>query len=172
LAVVVVLATALVCGLGGCGNGSPATDGPLSDGARGGDACAPSRSGQPQTFGIEVFTNHGHVTVVLDRVALRHPQHERVVGSYAVPGMWLVGVVPWPPRWGVPPTWKNRQPVHGFRVAPGRSFNMVLGVAATVTGLARSQGLAVYYHDPAGSYVATDDFGFLIDRGKASCLPP
>lgn len=169
---VVALATALACCLGGCGGGL-ATDGPLGGGAfgsiSGGNDCAPAHVGQPETFGDERFTNHGHATVVLDRVILLHPRHERLIGSYAVPGIYLTGQVPWPPSWGVPPTWKDRQPVHGFRLAPGRSFNMALGVTATTTGMASSQGMVIYYHDPAGSYVLRNGFGMLIAVGKARC---
>jgi hypothetical protein len=170
---VVALATALVSALGGCSSGSgPATDGPLSSGANGriarGQVCVPS--GEPQTFGLERFTNHGRSTVVLDRVVLLRPHHERLVGSYAVPGEFLIGVVPWPPRYvGLPSTWKYRQPVRGFRLAPGKSFNMVLGVTATAVGRANSRGMLVYYHDSAGSYVATDDVAMTISATKRGC---
>ena len=42
----------------------------------------------------------------------------------------------------MPPTWKDRQPVHSFRLAPGKSFNMVLDVVATagVAGPLRARG--------------------------------
>jgi hypothetical protein len=172
----VALAVALAAAVGGCGSGGPANDGPLNSGggshpARGTE-CAPARLGQATTFGVERFTNHGPVAVVLDRVVLQHPYHERLAGSYAVPGIWLIGVVPWPPRYpGIPATWKERRPVHGFRVAPGKSFNMVLGVTATATGLAISRGMLVYYHDPAGNYVTRDDVGMQIAVNKSQCDP-
>jgi hypothetical protein len=167
------LAAALALAMGGCGSGGgPATDGPLSSGADGriarGEFCAPG--GQPFTFGDERFTNHGHATVVLDRVTLQHPHHERLVGSYAVPGILLIGTVPWPPKYAdMPPTWKDRRPVHGFRLAPGKSFNMVLGVTATAPGRATSRGMLVYYRDSAGSYVARDDVAMTIAATRTGC---
>jgi hypothetical protein len=174
---VMALAVALASVLGGCGSGGPATDGPLSGGAfgsiSGGEDCAPSRLGQPIAFGDERFTNHGSVTVVLDRVALLHPHHEHLAGSYAVPGDLLIGVATWPPRYaGLPSTWKHRQPVHRFRLAAGKSFNMVIGATATTTGQASARGMLVYYHDSAGSYVARNDFAMTIAATKNGCLAP
>jgi hypothetical protein len=170
---VVVLVVALVSAVAGCSSGSTAGDGPLnSRGTDGnpsrGTSCAPG--GEQQTFGTEQFINHGHATVVLDRVVLRRPRNERLVGSYAVPGKWLIGVVPWPPHYaGIPSTWKDRQPVHGFRVAPGKPFNMVLGVAAVAPGRASSRGMLIYYHDAAGSYVTRDDVAMIIAATKNGC---
>jgi len=169
----VALAAALASA--GCGSSGPATDGPLSGGAfgsiSGGSDCSPGRVGQPVTFGDERFTNHGHATLVLDRVGLRHPLHVRLVGSYAVPGMGLVGVgLGFPPTYsGLPSTWKHRQPVHAFRLAAGKSFDMALGVAATGGPPARSPGMVIYYHDPAGSYVADDHFAMIIAVGRRQC---
>jgi hypothetical protein len=158
----------LVPVLGACthGRAGPAGDGPLSSGLSihgpipGGGICAPG--GRAWAFGFQSFTNYGKTTVVLDRVMLLHPRNEHLVGSYAVPGAVIVGAVRWPPKYpgtpagvGVPSAWKHRQPVHGFRLAPGKSFNMVLGVAA-ITGdrWGTSQGMLVYYHDSSGAYVA------------------
>jgi hypothetical protein len=173
--VLAVLGGALTYSLAGCGsNGSPATDGPLngpSGTPSGHVVCTAASVGQPIAFGLDTFTNHGHATVVLDRVALLHPRHERLIGSYAVPGVYIVGVVNWPPR--NPPTsrnWKERQTVHGFRLAPGKTFNMVLGVIATARGRTISQGMRIYYHDTAGSsYLAFDRNKLIIDTAKQEC---
>ena len=173
--VVLAVAAALMSAVGGCGRGGPATDGPLSSGTSihgripSGDNCVPG--GHAQTFGDQVFTNYGQVTVVLDRVVLLHPRNERLIASYAVPGKLLIGVVFWPPKYaGMPSTWKHRQPVHGFRLAPGRSFNMVLGAIAIAPGQASARGMLVYYHDSAGSYVAPNYFGMIIAATKLGCL--
>src|ERR1044071_10192929 len=137
----VALTTALASA--GCGS-SPATDGPLRGGAfgysGGGSDCSPAQGGPPVSFGDEQFTNHGHDTLVLDGVGLRDPSNVRLVGSLAVPGTDGIGVARgFPPRFrDLPPTWKHRQQVHGFRLAPGKSFQMVLGVAATGGRPARS----------------------------------
>jgi hypothetical protein len=168
-------AVALASTLGGCGGSGLGTDGPLSSGADGGIArgsiCVTRVVSRLQTFGDEQFINGGHATVVLDRVALQHPHNEHLIGSYAVPGILLIGVVPWPPKYaGMPSTWKDRQPVHGFRLAPGKSFNMVLGLTATGPGLASSRGMLVYYHYSAGSYVARDDFAMIIVVTRNGCL--
>ncbi|HET9896238.1 MAG TPA: hypothetical protein VFQ44_15020 [Streptosporangiaceae bacterium] len=149
----VVVAAAV---LAGCGARGPATNGPLRihDQISLGSQCVPG--GRAQAFGFDQFTNFGQTTVVLDRVVLLHPRNERLVGSYAVPGDRVVGVAHWPPsNPPAQPEWKNRQPVHGFRLAPGKTFNIVLGIAA-VAGSRRgiSRGELVYYHDSAGSYVA------------------
>jgi hypothetical protein len=171
---VVVVAAALASALGGCSSRGLSAAGPLSSGSsvhgripRGGN-CVPG--GHAQTFGDQLFTNYGQVTVVVDRVVLLHPHHERLIGSYAVPGRRLIGVVFWPPKYPhMPSTWEHRQPVHGFRLAPGKSFNMVLGVTATGTGRATSQGMLVYYHDASGSYVARNYFAMTIAATKYGC---
>jgi hypothetical protein len=169
-----VLAAAVLASAG-CGRSGPAADGPLRGGVfgyAGGGDCTLGRVGQPVSFGDEQFTNHGHATVVLDRVGLRHPRQVRLVGSIAVPGTYGIGVThTFPPRYsGLPPTWKHRQPVHGFRLAPGKSFQMVLGVVATGGRLARSPGMVIHYHDPAGRYVAVDHFAMIIAVGR-ECPP-
>lgn len=174
----VAMALGAVLASAGCsGSSGPATDGPLRGGpfgapSPGGSSCAGARVGEPETFGDERFTNHGHTTVVLDRVGLRHPYNMRLIGSYAVPGAGqLVGVARgFPPRYsGIPPAWKHRQQVHGFRLAPGKSFNMVLGVEATGAPRVRSPGMVIYYHDPAGSYVIDDRFAMIIAVGGRQC---
>jgi hypothetical protein len=171
----VALATALASA--GCGSSSgPASDGPLRGGAfgdsGGGSDCAPGHVGHPVSFGDEQFTNHGDATLVLDRVGLRHPRNVHLIGSIAVPGADGIGVVHgFPPRYPeLPPTWKDRKPAHGFRLAPGKSFQMVLGVAATGGPLARSPGMVIYYHDPAGRYMAVDHFAMIIAVGR-QCPP-
>ncbi len=173
----VVALAALVTALGGCrsGGGGPATDGPLSSGlgihdpSPPGSICAPG--GQQWAFGLDQFTNYGHTAVVLDRVILLHPRNEHLVGSYAVPGDRVLGVVHWPlrnPSWL--PTWKDRRPVHSFRLAPGKSFNMILGVAAIAGGRrATSQGMLVYYRDSAGTYVARDYDASIIAANTHTC---
>ena len=171
-----VLAGSLAYSLAGCGgNSGPVTDGPLSGGSFGSPGgsivCVPGRVGQPFAFGVDTFTNHGHVTIMLDRVALLHPRHERLIGSYAVPGLYMVGAVHWPPR--NPPTsrnWKDRQPVHGFRLAPGKTFNMVLGLVATARGRVASQGMRIYYRGTAGSsYLTLDRNQMVIAATKRGC---
>jgi|SRR5580658_335301 hypothetical protein len=171
-----VVAVALASALGGCGGaGGPATDGPLSSGNGANDPiprgaiCAPG--GRPQAFGDQQFTNYGDTTVVLDRVVLLRPHNERLVGSYAVPGAVLIGTVHWPPNYtGLPPTWKDRQRVHGYRLAAGKTFNMVLGVAAVTSGRrATSAGMAVYYHDSSGTFVAKNYFANIIAANTHTC---
>ncbi len=84
---------------------------------------------------MQQFTNYGHTPVVLDRIVLLHPLNEHLIGSYAMPGQLAIGTVHWPPHGpGLPPAWKDRKPVPGFRLAPGKTFNMVLGVAAIARG--------------------------------------
>ncbi len=167
----------LALALGGCNSGgsSLVAEGPLSSGNNihdpgpPGSVCAPG--GQPWAFGLDQFTNYGHTTVVLDRVVLLHSHNEHLVGSYAVPGDRVVGVVRWPPKNPqTQPAWKGRQPVRGFRLAPGKSFNMILGVAA-ITGdrRATSQGMLVYYHDSSGTYVARDDDASIIAINTHTC---
>ena len=177
-----VALAALVIAVGGCsGGGGPATDGPLSSSTSmhgpipTGSNCVPG--GHSWAFGFQQFTNYGHTTVILDRVVLLHPRNEHLVGSYEVPGAVIVGVVRWPPRYpgspagvGVPPAWKHRQPVHGFRLAPGKTFDMVLGVAAITGGRrATSQGMLVYYHDSSGTYVAKNYWANIIAASTRTC---
>ncbi len=160
--------------LSGCTNGhaAPASDGPLRN-SNGisvplDKLCAPG--GRTWAFGFDQFTNHGHTTVVLDRVVLLRPRNEDLVGSIAVPGDQVVGAVSWPPKGhDLPPGWKHRQPVHGFRLARGKSFNLVLGVAATTQGLrATSQGGQIYYHDPSGKYVVKSYSANVIEAGAST----
>jgi hypothetical protein len=179
----VVALAGLVSALGGCthGHGGSASDGPLSSGngihdpIPRGSICAPG--GHAWAFGLQQFTNYGHTIVVLDRVVLLRPRNEQMVGSYAVPGDLLVGNVRWPPKYpgtisvpGVRAAWKHRQPVHGFWLAPGKSFNMVLGVAAIVgSRRATSQGMLVYYHDSSGTYVAKNYWANIIAANTGTC---
>jgi hypothetical protein len=168
---------AMAAALVGCQNGgSPAADGPLSSGlgqhARipKGAVCTPY--GGPQTNGLQVFTNFGSTTVVLDRVVLLRPRNQRLLGSYAVPsGNFLVGNPHgWPPKDSpLPSGWKHRQPIHGFRLAAGRAFNIVLGVAPITKGLSISQGMLVYYHDSSGSYVAKNYWAEGINDHRLGC---
>lgn len=181
-ALAVVALVALVIALGGCdGGGGPATDGPLSSSTSmhgpipAGSQCVPG--GHSWAFGFQQFTNYGHATVILDRVVLLRPRNEHLVGSYAVPGAVIVGVVRWPPKYpgtpagpGVPSAWKHRKPVHGFRLAPDKTFDMVLGVAAIARGhRAISQGMLVYYHDPSGTYVAKNYWANIIAANTRTC---
>jgi len=168
----------VLCGCSG-GGGSPATDGPLSGGpygspTMGGTVCAPAGVGQPWTFGIDEFTNHGPASVVMDRAVLLHSRHERLITALAVPGTVLFGVVHWPPHFaGMQPAWKHRQPLAGFRLAHGMSFVLVLELTPTADGLATERGIAVYYHDPSGTYVASSQFGLQFEvskSGAATCL--
>jgi hypothetical protein len=177
----VVALLLLAAALAGChsGGAGPATRGPLSSGAgkdgtilRHGGECVTRFYGRNWAFGIAVFTNYGHATVVLDRVVLLHARNERLFASDVVPGTRLVaGAVSWPPNWpGLRELWKTREPVRGYRVAPGKSFEMVLGVTYAGPGNATSDGMQVFYHDPAGSYVAPNYFGMQIAAGgKNAC---
>ena len=81
-----------------------------------------------------------------------------------MPGDLLIGAPgDWPPKYpGMPSTWRHRQPVQGFRLAPGKAFNMVLGITATTAGRATSQGMLLYYHDSGGAYVARNYFANII----------
>lgn len=166
-----VVVAAVLSALGGCSASGPATDGPLRihDLISLGSQCVPG--GRPQAFGFDQFTNYGHTTVVLDRVVLLHPRNQHLVGSYAVPGDRVIGVAHWPPRYpGMPPQWKDRQPVHGFRLEPGRTFNIVLGIAATVgSHRAISRGELVYYHDSSGRYVAQSQSANIVAANGQTC---
>jgi hypothetical protein len=165
------LAAMVAAALAGCSTASthdPASNGPLSSAAsahgripRGGNCL--NRRPVPEAFGDQPFTNYGHSTVVLDRVVLLHPRNERLIGSDVIPGTPQIGVVQWPPNWPqLRAAWKKRRPVHGYRVAPGKQFNMVLGVTYAGPGFATSQGMLVYCHDAAGSYVAPNYFAMQI----------
>jgi hypothetical protein len=163
-----IVSATLLAGLAGCGRDHVSSDGPLSSASSrhglipNGAICAPG--GHPETFGDQIFTNFGKTTVVLDRVTLLHPRNERLVGSYAVPGSQLIGVPGnWPPKYqGIPPSWQHRRSVHGFKLAAGRTFNMVLGIAARTPARATSRGMLLYYHDQSGSYVAKNYFANII----------
>jgi hypothetical protein len=158
--------------LGGCGSGrsGPVTDGPLSSGSGIHDPgsritiCAPG--GRSYAFGLDSFTNYGHTTVILDRFVLIHPRNQHLIAGYVVPGDSLVGDVYWPPG---DPGWKDRRPVPGFRVAPGKTFNLVLGLVAITRGRrAISMGELVYYHDASGSYVANSNSVNVIAAGPST----
>jgi hypothetical protein len=169
---------ALMSVLGGCSGGTGSaiqSGGPLSSGngvhdpIPTGSICAPG--GRAWTFADQQFTNYGKVAVVLNRVVLVRPRNERLIGSYAVPGLQEIGTVPWPPRNpGLPITWKKRQPVHGYRVLPGKSFNIVLGVAAVRDShRAVSQGILVYYRDQSVTYAARNDYGNIVSAKMHPC---
>ncbi len=46
---------------------------------------------------------------------------------------------------------------------------MVLGIVATTSSRATSRGMAVYYHDASGSYVAKNYFANIISANTKSC---
>jgi hypothetical protein len=172
-----VLTLVLMSALGGCGGtgGTISADGPLSSGSGihdpspTGSVCAPG--GRAWTFADQTFTNYGKVTVVLSRVVLLRPHDQRLIGSYVMPGLQQVGTVPWPPKYsGMPAEWKDRQPVRGYHVRPGKSFNTVLGIVVTIARhRAVSEGILVYYHDSSGSYVSRNFFGNII-AARPTCL--
>jgi hypothetical protein len=168
-----VLAGLLACCLAGGRGDGPAADGPLNGtfgSPDGSSACVPARVGQARAFGFDTFTNRGHATVVLDRVALVRPHDERLVGSFAVPGAYTVGEAMWPLRPSVSPTGKYRRRLRGFRLRPGKTFNMVLGVAATARGRATSRGTRIYYRSTAGgSYVTVDRSQMVISASGRGC---
>jgi hypothetical protein len=159
MALLVVLASAT----GACSSShgsAPSADGPLTTSTEHGFNCASGT--RLQTFGDQLFTNHGRTSVVVDRVVLMHPRGgERLIAAYAVPSNGLVGVQNWPPHFDVPPAWKDRRLARGYRLAPGKTFGMVLEVAGATVGTATSQGMLVYYHDPA-AYVTPNHFAMII----------
>jgi hypothetical protein len=174
------LGLALASGLGACSSAGhdPAANGPLSSGTgKSGKIlphdgeCATRFYGRRWAFGIDQFTNYGGTTVVLDRVVLLRPHNERLIGADVIPGTREpVGAITWPPNWpSVRGAWKTRQPVRGFRVAPRKTFSMVLGVEPTDERNATADGMLVYYHDPAGSYVAPSYLATQIAIGKDGC---
>jgi hypothetical protein len=60
--------------------------------------------------------------------------------------------------------------VHGFRLAAGKTFNMVLGVGAIAQGdRATSQGMLVYYHDSSGAYVAKNYWANILAANTHAC---
>jgi hypothetical protein len=63
----------------------------------------------------------------------------------------------------------TRQPVHGFRLAPGKEFNLALGTAADTRPLAEARGMVIRYHDKADRYVYTNHFGMLITATGHEC---
>jgi hypothetical protein len=159
----------LTVALVGCGGASGlAVNGPLGGAARapGDGATICARVGQPVTFGVDEYTNDGHRTLVLDHVGLLDPRGMRLIGVYAVPGVGLlVGVgLGWPPRveGRIPYRWRYRKPVRGYRLAPGRQVNVVVGVVATAMPRGRTPGLVIDYHDPAGRYVVNDHVAIII----------
>ena len=95
-----------------------------------------------------------------------------------MPGQGIVGVARgWPPTYrGLPLAWKNRKPVHGFRLSPGRGFNMTLGVEATGvpragTGNSRAgtPGMTIHYRTAAGCFVLRDHFAMRIAVNMSQC---
>lgn len=60
--------------------------------------------------------------------------------------------------------------MYGFRLASGKSFNMVLGVAAIAGGhRAAWQGELVYYQDSSGSYVAKSYSANVVAANAQTC---
>jgi hypothetical protein len=164
LAVAAIL-TPLLTGCSSSGKSSSVDGGPLGGASSGDSTLACARVGQAVTFAAESFTNKGHSALILNRIELRDPHGVHLIGAYVVPGTAMLGVTQgWPPKFptGIPRMWKRRQPVTGFQLAAGKSFNMVLGVKATARPQGSSPGMAIYYHDPAGRYVVNDHLGMIV----------
>jgi hypothetical protein len=155
--------------LGGCSSPArPSEGGPLTTTTEHGGNCATGT--RLQTFADQFFTNTGHTAVTLDRVVLMRPRGgERLIAAYALPGVLGIGVGNWPPPGGWPPAFKTRRPVQGYRVAPGKTFNMVMEVSGSTVRTATSQGILVYYHDPAGAYVVPNYFFMTIEPPRGQC---
>jgi hypothetical protein len=136
---------------------------------RGGNCVTFPPSTPAQSFADQTFTNYGHATVVLDRIVLLHPHNEHLIAAYAIPGTRLAGVLRWPPKYR--PGWSHRKPIRGYRVAAGKSSNMVIGAEPAGPAKATSQGLVLYYHDSAGSCVAPNYFAMDVAPGINGCGP-
>jgi hypothetical protein len=77
----------------------------------------------------------------------------------------LIGAVNgWPPKASpgdpLPSNWKDRKPVPGFRLAQGKSVNIVIGVMAPRRPGGSTTGLVIRYHDSAGRYVVEDHYAY------------
>jgi hypothetical protein len=168
LALVAVLAAALAPALSGCSDGPP----PLSAPPPGGQTFCDIKPHHGLTYGLEDFTNHSSQTVVFDRVGVRDPQHLKVLGADLTPGArYLVGMWPdWPPKPvrgqtdpHLPPSWKHHRPVAGYRLRPGATAGVVLGIESTSASGGKTPGMLIWYHTASGSYVLRDDLAIDID---------
>jgi hypothetical protein len=175
--VAIGLAAVLASIVCGCASGGVTPGGPLSTG-NGIDkppnnffgSCIPG--GRPAALGYDVFTSYGHATVTLSRVALVHPRNQRIIAAYAAPGTWTLGQYRWPPPKKPPtqPQWKDRQPVHGYRVPAGKSFDLVLDITAIDNSQrATSRDQLVYYRDSSGRYAVKTYASLTISANTHSC---
>jgi hypothetical protein len=154
-----LLALALTAGLAGCGS----SDAPLRAAPSGeSQGFCKIKQGQGITYGLEDFTNHSSQTVGFDRVGIRDPRNLKVLGARLTPGdRYLVGMWPtWPPHpqrsYPLASSWKHRRLVAGYRLRPGKSAGVVLGIEPTAFP-ASTAGMLIWYHTASGSYVLRDD---------------
>jgi hypothetical protein len=161
---VAALTVAFVPAMSGCGSGGP---GPLAAAPSGESQCIPAKPGQGVTYGLERWTNHTSQTIVFDRVGIRRPQRLKLLGAYATPGLYVVGMWgSWPPKgqrdFRLPRSWAHRRPVAGYRLRPGATAGMVLGVESTAPPRGSTPGMLIWYHTASGSYLLRDDLEIIV----------
>lgn len=109
------------------------------------------------TLGVANAVNMGSSPVVLDKVALPHATHFRLLKSFIIDpaGVWASFGL-WngfPPRLGKDRRsrglWATREPLAGAVVRPGEIVSLVLG--ATGQDDAASGPIQVDYHDRSGA---------------------
>ena len=140
-----------------CDSSGANQDGPLGSPGNPSQQCfGGSAPGHADTDGIQRFENIGRHSLVIDRVTLASPRNLRLVGSYIVPGLYLVGA------WNSfpPPAsqldkgvqWARRSRPAGTLVPPRHWIDVVVGVARISNAKGSSAGIKVLYHDSSGSY--------------------
>jgi hypothetical protein len=160
----VALTVALVPAMSGCGSSGP---GPLRAAPPGTSTCIPAKPGQGVTYGGERWTNHTSQTIVFDRVGIRRPQHLKLLGAYATPGLYVVGMwASWPPK-GQPEiwlshSWAHRRLVAGYRLRPGATAGIVLGIESTAPPRGSTPGMLIWYHTASGNYLLRDDYEIIV----------
>lgn len=151
-------ATVLLAGCGG--SSAPQSGGPLGPPGNPGGACLPAAGpGQPESDGFTEYSNLGSAPLVITRVSLAAPRHLALLGSYLVPtgGTELGESATFPPKSTtgspLPPGWAGRQKPGHFRLMPGKSVNIIVGIEATVRPGGMSPGVEIWYTEAGTSYV-------------------
>ncbi len=167
----------LACGLAlllatSCSRRGLDADGPFGGtGPNSGMICASTMSGGVVHDSFDEFPNMGG-TATIDKVALAHPRHLRLLAAWVVPTDGPLGDSGpgYPPASGYPPgyRWGQRQRIPGALVAHTRGqdvINLVIVVKPTAK-VGAATAVNLYYKSAGTHYVIHFPYGYRIQVGN------
>jgi hypothetical protein len=154
-------------------------DGPLGPPGSGVTVCVSVKPGHLVTDGVDVVTNKGNQTLVIESLSLRSPRKMRMTGALIVPlhgggGIGLWAGFPPPTRQLLRSTtdveWAKRRPPRGVRVLPGHEIGLAVGVTPTTTQQGSAAGTRVRYEVSGRQYELDTVTRIILKVAPAKCF--